>query len=435
MPMPFRRGHFLIGEIHMRKVYKNANIHGIGKADIAVADGVVEKIAADICVCGGDVVFDLNNAVVFPGFVDAHVHFREPGFSYKETVGTGSRAAARGGFTHVCTMPNLNPVPDSAEHLGVQLDIIKKDACIGVHPFGAITVGQNGGELSDMEAMTDGVIGFSDDGKGVQSAEMMKSAMVRAKKLGMVISAHCEDNSLLNGGCIHDGEYARTHSIKGICSESEWRPIRRDVEIAAQTGCAYHVCHISAKESVKLIRRAKADGVNITCETAPHYLVFNDSMLCDSGRFRMNPPIRSEEDRQALIGGICDGTVDMIATDHAPHSAEEKSRGLCGSLNGVVGIETSFAALYTHLVRKGVISLDRLIELMSYAPRARFGIAGGLAAGGRAEFTAFDLDSEFTVDTDEFLSMGKSTPFDGMKLFGRCMMTVYGDEIVWRADE
>ena len=419
----------------MRKVYKNANIHKFGKADIAVADGVVEKIAPDVCVCGNDVIYDLNNAVVFPGFVDVHVHFREPGFSYKETIKSGSRAAARGGFTHVCTMPNLNPVPDGTEGLKVQLDIIKKDACIGVHPFGAITVGQNGGKLSDMESMADFVIGFSDDGRGVQSEEMMRDAMKMAKKLGKVISAHCEDDSLLKGGCIHDGEYARAHGIKGICSESEWGPIRRDINLASQTGCAYHVCHISSKESVELIRRAKADGVNITCETAPHYLVFNDSMLCDSGRFRMNPPIRSEADRLALIGGICDGTVDMVATDHAPHSADEKSRGLCGSLNGVVGIETSFAVLYTHLVRKNIITLDRLIKLMSAAPRARFGIGGGIEVGGRAEFTVFDLDSEFTVDTDEFLSMGRSTPFDGMKLFGRCMMTVYGDEIVWRTGE
>lgn len=419
----------------MRTIYKNANIFSVGKADIAVADGVVEKIAPNIVACDGDGVVELNNYVVFPGLVDVHVHFRQPGFSYKETIKSGSMAAARGGFTHVCTMPNLNPVPDSAENLKAQLDIIKKDACIGVHPFGSITVGQNGEKLSDMKAMADSVIGFSDDGRGVQNDEIMRSAMACAKELGKVISAHCEDNSLLGGGCIHDGEYARSHGIKGICSESEWGPIRRDIELAAQTGCAYHVCHISAKESVELIRRAKTDGVNITCETAPHYLVFNDSMLCDCGRFRMNPPIRSEADRQALICAVADGTVDMIATDHAPHSADEKSKGLCGSLNGVVGIETSFSAIYTHLVKKNIISLERLVELMSYAPRKRFGIDGGLNAGERAEFAVFNLDEEYTVNPNEFASMGKSTPFEGMKLFGKCVMTVYGSRIVWRAEK
>ena len=361
---------------------------------------------------------------VFPGFCDVHVHFREPGFSYKETILTGSRAAARGGYTDVCTMPNLNPVPDSPAHLKEQQLLIDRDACIHVHPYGAITVGQKGERLADLEGMAPHCIAFSDDGKGVQSEEMMAAAMLRAKALGKMIVAHCEVNDLLRGGYIHDGAYARAHGHRGICSESEWVQIARDLELAKKTGCPYHVCHISTKESVEIIRKAKAEGVDVTCETGPHYLIMDDSDLQEDGRFKMNPPLRSAEDRQALIAGIQDGTIDMIATDHAPHSQEEKSRGLEKSAFGIVGIETAFPLLYTYLVEKGIISLEKLIELLTVNPRKRFGIP-------QDGFTVWDLNAVSTIDPKDFLSMGKATPFTGWQVHGKCMATVCGGKIAY----
>ena len=362
---------------------------------------------------------------VFPGFADVHVHLREPGFSYKETVGSGTRAASRGGYTDVCSMANLSPVPDRYETLSRQLDSIKKDAVIGVHPYGSITVEEKGECLSDMEAMAPFVAGFSDDGRGVQSADMMREAMTRAAALGKIIVAHCEDNSLLNGGYIHDGEYARLHGHKGISSESEWKQVERDIALVKETGCAYHVCHVSTKESVALIRKAKAEGVDITCETAPHYLVMNDMMLREEGRFKMNPPIRSEADRVALLEGVTDGTIDMIATDHAPHSAEEKAKGLAGSLMGVVGLETAFPVLYTALVREGILSVEKLIDLMSTNPRKRFQLPT------HGSFCVWDLNAKYTINPDHFLSMGRATPFDGMSVYGRCILTVRGGKAVW----
>ena len=365
-----------------------------------------------------------NDIYIFPGFVDVHVHLREPGFSFKETILTGSAAAANGGFTAVCTMPNLNPVPDSLSHLEKQLDIIKRDGKIQILPFGSITVGQEGLALSDMEGMAPFVAGFSDDGRGVQNGELMRAAMEKAKSLGKVICAHCEDMSLVGGGYIHDGAYAAAHGHTGIPSESEWRQIARDIELCAATGCAYHVCHVSAKESVELIRQAKKSGVNITCETAPHYLILTDDNLQEDGRFKMNPPLRSADDRAALTEGLRDGTVDMIATDHAPHTADEKSRGLRGSLMGVVGLETAFPVLYTGLVKTGKISLERLIEAMSIAPAKRFGIDNSGC------FTVFDLNESYDIDPDEFVSMGRATPFEGMEVYGRRISTVYkGEEI------
>ena len=369
-----------------------------------------------------------DGLAVFPGFCDVHVHLREPGFSYKETIETGTKACARGGYTDVCSMPNLNPVPDSKEHLEEQLKLIREQAVIGVHPYGAITVGELGEEMAALEEMAPEVIAFSDDGRGVQSEEMMREAMIRAKKLGKMIVAHCEDNALLYGGYIHDGEYAKAHGHKGICSESEWGPIARDLKLVEEIGCAYHVCHISTKESVALIREAKARGVDVTCETAPHYLLMNDSMLQEDGRFKMNPPIRSEEDRLALIEGIKDGTIDMIATDHAPHSAEEKGKGLAGSAMGVVGIETAFAAAYTGLVKTGIITLEKLVQLLSDNPRKRF----GLPVNG---YTVWDLNAEYTVDPEEFLSKGRATPLAGEKLCGSCLLTVCGDKIVYNSVE
>lgn len=369
----------------------------------------------------------LRGIAVFPGFADVHVHLREPGFSYKETIRTGSRAAARGGYGAVCTMPNLNPVPDTLAHLQQQLEIIRRDAQIQVLPYGAITMGQKGEALSDMAEMAPWVCGFSDDGRGVQSREMMKEAMLQARRLGKIIVAHCEDNRLLRGGYIHDGAYAASHGHRGICSESEWGPIARDLELVRETGCAYHVCHISTRESVELIRRAKAEGLDVSCETAPHYLLLDDSRLQEDGRFKMNPPLRSPADREALIQGVIDGTIDMIATDHAPHSAEEKGRGLEKSLMGVVGIETAFPLVYTALVKKGVISLEKLIDLMHTNPCRRFGIDLNMAEN----FTAFDLNARYTIDPAEFLSMGRSTPFAGETVFGRCRLTVSGGRIAW----
>ena len=389
--------------------------------DAAFVDGIGAAISSDTLS-----VFNSPNYAVFPGFCDVHVHFREPGFSYKETIATGSLASARGGYTAVCTMPNLNPVPDSAEHLRQQLDLIETSACIHVYPYGAITVGEKGEMLADLEDMAKDVAGFSDDGRGVQSDDMMRSAMLRAKALGKPIVAHCEVNDLLRGGYIHDGEYAAAHGHRGICSESEWAQIARDLELVKEIGVKYHVCHISTKESVDIIRKAKAAGVDVTCETGPHYLVMDDSMLEEDGRFKMNPPIRSKEDRDALIEGILDGTIDMIATDHAPHSAEEKSRGLEKSAFGIVGIETAFPILYTHFVRTGKMTMEHLMKLLVTNPRNRFGIPMG------NDFSIWDLDAEYAIDPKEFISMGKATPLAGWNVFGRCMATVCDGKVVYK---
>ena len=394
---------------------------GMGIENLITDMGVKEFLSRS-----GLSVFLSDRYVVLPGFCDVHVHFREPGFSYKETIKTGCASAARGGYTAVCTMPNLVPVPDSAEHLGEQTKIIDRDATIGVYPYAAITVGQRGEELSDMEAMCDRAIAFSDDGRGVQSDDMMREAMARAKKLGKMIVAHCEVNSLLHGGYIHDGEYARAHGHRGICSESEYAQIERDLKLAKETGCAYHVCHISAKESVALIRRAKAEGVNVTCETGPHYLVMDDSDLREEGRFKMNPPLRGREDREALVEGLLDGTIDMIATDHAPHSAEEKSRGLAGSAFGIVGLETAFPVLWTKLVKEGILTLEQLMALMVTNPRKRFGIPMG------QDFSVWDLNEQFTVNPCDFLSLGRATPFEGMSLYGVNYLTVHDGNIVYK---
>ena len=372
--------------------------------------------------------FDSPNYVIFPGFCDVHVHFREPGFSYKETIKTGSLSAARGGYTAVCTMPNLNPVPDSVENLNLQRSIIETDACIHVYPYGAITVGEKGEELADIEGMAPYVCAFSDDGRGVQADGMMREAMVRAKAQGKMIVAHCEVNDLLRGGYIHDGEYAKLHGHRGICSESEWAQVARDIELIKEIGCKYHVCHISTKETVDIIRKAKAEGVDITCETGPHYLVMNDMDLQEHGRFKMNPPIRSEEDRKALLEGILDGTIDMLATDHAPHSAEEKSRGLEKSVFGIVGLETAFPIMYTYLVKPGIMSLERLMEVMVDAPRKRFDLPLG------NDFSIWDLDAEYEVDPEEFVSMGKATTFNGWKVNGRCKATVCDGRVVYREE-
>ena len=371
-------------------------------------------------------VSNIPNLTVFPGFCDVHVHFREPGFSYKETIASGALAAARGGYTAVCTMPNLNPVPDSLDNLQQQLRLIEDTACIHVYPYGAITVGEKGEALADLEGMAPHVAGFSDDGRGVQSEEMMRTAMERAKKLGKPIVAHCEVNDLLRGGYIHDGDYAKQHGHRGICSESEWAQIDRDLKLVEEIGCAYHVCHISTKESVEIIRQAKKRGVDVTCETAPHYLVMDDRDLQEDGRFKMNPPIRSQADKEALVQGIMDGTIDMIATDHAPHSAEEKSRGLEKSAFGVVGIETAFPMMYTYCVKTGIITMERLMELLVTSPRNRFHLPLG------TDFSLWDLSAEYTIDPKDFLSMGKATPLAGWKVFGKCVATVCDGKLVYK---
>ena len=421
----------------MDYILKNAMILTGGafrSADISVAEGRIVSISGTLEAPSGVPVIDLHRAAVFPGFVDVHVHLREPGFSYKETIRTGTLAAARGGYAHVCAMPNLNPIPDSLEALNVQREIIARDAAVHVHPYGAITRGERGEALADMEAMAPYTAGFSDDGRGVQSEAMMREAMGEAKRLGKIIAAHCEDNSLLRGGYIHDGDYARSHGHRGICSESEWGQIARDLRLAEETGCAYHVCHISAKESVDLIRQAKARGVDVTCETGPHYLVFSDQDLQEDGRFKMNPPIRSREDRAALIEGLLDGTIDMIATDHAPHSAEEKGRGLEKSAMGVVGLETAFAAVYTHLVKPGILSMERLMALLNGNAVKRFGFGTPLEEGQPADLTVFDLDKPYVVDPERFQTMGRATPFAGMELYGLCLLTMINGEIVWKED-
>ena len=365
---------------------------------------------------------------VFPGFADVHVHLREPGFSYKETIASGTRAAAHGGYTAVCAMPNLNPVPDSGEHLAVQEAAIAAGAVIHVYPYGAITVGEQGETLADLAALAPRVCGFSDDGRGVQARAMMEAAMVEAKALGKVIAAHCEDNALLHGGYIHDGGYARAHGHKGICSESEWGPIARDLELAARTGCKYHVCHISTKESVELIRQAKKSGVDVTCETGPHYLVLDDSCLREDGRFKMNPPLRDRSDREALVEGLRDGTIDMIATDHAPHGAEEKARGLAKSAMGVVGIETAFPVVYTYLVKPGLVPLETVVNALTVNPRTRFGLPLG------EDFSVWDLEDRYVIDPETFLSLGRATPFAGMEVQGRNLLTVCGGKAVWQAE-
>ena len=415
----------------MRYLLQNAQLLSSGgvfrAADVLLSGGRIVSIGDRISCPADAVSIDLHKAVLFPGFVDVHVHLREPGFSYKETIRTGTLAAAHGGFAHVAAMPNLDPVPDCAAALAVQRAIIEKDALVHVHPYGAISVGEKGERLADLNGLAPGVIAFSDDGRGVQSESLMREAMMQCRRLGKILAAHCEDNSLLHGGYIHDGAYARAHGHKGISSESEWRQLERDLELVRETGCAYHMCHVSTKESVALIRRAKAQGLDVTCETAPHYLVLTEDDLREDGSFKMNPPLRTQADRDALLEGILDGTVDMMATDHAPHSAQEKAKGLAGSAMGIVGLETAFPILYTHLVRTGVLTLDKLVELMAVNPRKRFGFP--LRTD---DYAVWDLNAHYRIDPAQFCSMGKSTPFAGQTVYGRCVRNVCGGAVVWQ---
>ena len=403
----------------------------IESADVAISNGLIERIAADIQPQQDDKVYDCTGLTVMSGFVDLHVHLREPGFSAKETIATGTAAAAHGGFTTVCSMPNLAPAPDSVDNLKQQLDIIERDAVIKVLPYATITRKRIGDELVDFAALKPYVAGFSDDGTGVQSEEVMRAAMAEAAKNDAIIAAHCEVDELLRGGYIHDGEYARINGHRGICSESEWKQVERDIELVAEAGCRYHVCHISTKETVELIRQAKARGLKVTCETGPHYLTMCDMDIKEEGHFKMNPPIRSAEDRDALIAGLQDGTIDVVATDHAPHTAEEKSRGLERSAMGVVGIETSFAVIYTKLVKAGVISLEKAVDVLAEAPRKIFGLGGGLQEGEAADITVFDLEKQFTVDPSAFLSKGRSTPFEGWQLQGECCLTLVDGRVAY----
>ena len=405
------------------------------QGDILVADGKIEAIGESLVADAQTEVFNAEGCVVTYGLADVHVHLREPGYSAKETITTGTRAAARGGVTTVCSMPNLLPAPDAPETIAVEQALIDEQAVIEVLPFATISKGRERRELADIEALRQLSVGYSDDGNGIQIEELMRKAMQRISAVDGIIAAHCEDDSLLHAGYIHDGEYAHTHGHKGICSESEWGPIKRDVKLAEEENCRYHVCHISAKESVEIIREAKQSCDHISCETAPHYLVLCDADLKEEGRFKMNPPLRAAEDRAALIEGIKDGTIEVIATDHAPHTAEEKSRGLKGSMMGIVGIETSFAICYTHLVRKGVITIEKLIALMSENPRRIFRLGGAMRVGERADIAVFDITKPYTIDTNEFLSMGKATPFEGEEVYGRCMLTLFGGEKVWNENK
>ena len=402
-------------------------------SDVEVQGGIVSRVEPAVVPNSGVPVFNYSGIVV-PGLVDVHVHLREPGFSFKETMETGTAAAARGGYTAVCAMPNLNPVPDSAEHLAVELEAIRRGAKVRVYPYGSLTVGERGLEMADISAMADAAVAYSDDGRGVQDEDMMRECMRAVAATGKLLAAHCEVDSLLKGGYIHDGAYARAHGHRGICSESEWREVERDIRLAEETGCAFHVCHVSTKESVRLVREARARGVNVTAETAPHYLLLTEEDLQEDGRFKMNPPLRERADRDALIEGLLDGTIGMIATDHAPHTPEEKSRGLEKSPMGVVGLECAFPVLFTGLIEKGVVTLEKLVELMSSAPAKRFGIPGGeIEVGKPANLAVFDMDTEHTIDSSEFASMGRATPFEGWRVRGKCLMTVCAGRTVWRA--
>ena len=405
------------------------------KVDVLVADGKIEAIGESLVADAQTEIFDAEGCIVAYGLADVHVHLREPGYSAKETITTGTRAAARGGVTTVCSMPNLQPAPDAPETIAIEQQMIDEQAVIEVLPFATISKGRERRELAAIEALRPLSVGYSDDGNGIQTGELMRQAMQRIAAVDGIIAAHCEDDSLLHAGYIHDGEYAKAHGHKGICSESEWGPIKRDVELAQEENCRYHVCHISTKESVAIIRKAKQSCDHISCETAPHYLVLCDADLKEEGRFKMNPPLRAAEDREALVEGIKDGTIEVIATDHAPHTAEEKSRGLKGSMMGIVGIETSFAICYTHLVRKGVITIEKLIQLMSENPRRIFRLGGAMRVGERADIAVFDITKPYTIDSNEFLSMGKATPFEGEEVYGRCVMTLFAGEKVWRENK
>ena len=410
-------------------IFRNAMVwtqNGFEKQDAILDGGVLSFSVSQNASVSVPEMPVFSNCLILPGFCDVHVHLREPGFCYKETVASGTASAARGGFTAVCSMPNLNPVPDSKEHLQVQLDAIRQDAKVAVYPYGSLTVNEAGAVMADLDGMAPDVIAFSDDGRGVQDENMMRDLMLRAKRLGKLVVAHCEDNSLLRGGYIHDGVYAEEHNHRGICSESEWGPIARDLKLAKETGCAYHVCHISTKESVELIRAAKAEGVDVTCETAPHYLVLCDEDLCEEGRFKMNPPLRSAADRDALIEGILDGTIDMIATDHAPHSQEEKAKGLEKSAFGIVGLETAFPIMYTEFVKSGKMTLERLVDLMCLSPRRRFGITSDTG------YTVWNVEKEYSVNPDDFATLGRATPFAGRRVFGENLLTVYNGSVVYK---
>ena len=413
-------------------IFRNAMVwtqNGFVKQDAILDGGVLSFSVSQNASVSVPEMPVFSNCLILHGFCDVHVHLREPGFCYKETVASGTASAARGGFTAVCSMPNLNPVPDSKEHLQVQLDAIQKDAKVAVYPYGSLTVREEGAVMADLDGMAPDVIAFSDDGRGVQDENMMRDLMLRAKRLGKLVVAHCEDNALLRGGYIHDGVYAEEHNHRGICSESEWGPIARDLKLAKETGCAYHVCHISTKESVELIRAAKAEGVDVTCETAPHYLVLCDEDLQEDGRFKMNPPLRSAADRAALIEGILDGTIDMIATDHAPHSQEEKARGLEKSAFGIVGLETAFPIMYTEFVKPGKMTLERLVDLMCLNPRRRFGITSD------AGLTVWNIEKEYSVDPEAFATFGRATPFAGRRVCGENLLTVYNGSVVYRKNE
>lgn len=415
------------------RVYAGGSISYL---DVLIEGDRIKSLRRSIPSTEADQTVDLSGKLIVPGFADVHVHLREPGFSYKETIKSGTLAAARGGYTALCSMPNLSPAPDSPDTLAQQTDTIRRDAAVRVYPLATITAGQRGrGELVDFAALAGVAVAFSDDGRGVQDGELMREAMRRVKSVGGIIAAHCEDDSLVGGGYIHNGEYARLNGHAGIPSESEWRQVERDVRLVAETVCRYHVCHVSTRESVEIIRAAKAAGLPVTCETAPHYLALCDMDMSDEGRYKMNPPIRSAADREALIAAAADGTIDVIATDHAPHAADEKDKGLRGSAMGIVGLETAFPVIYTRLVLTGRLTLERALNMMCTSPRRIFGLPGGMAEGELADIAALDTETEYAIDSSEFLSMGRATPFEGWRVRGRSIMTIVNGDVVWRVDQ
>lgn len=405
--------------------------------DLLVKDGII--IEMNECIENTEAqVYDLAGKLVSPGLIDVHVHLREPGYERKETIETGTKAAARGGYTTIAAMANTIPVPDSMESVTYIEGLLQQSAQVRVFPYAAITLGERGQEIVDVEALSEtSILGFSDDGRGIQEAGVMYQAMQRAKAVNKPIVAHCEDDSLLFGGYLHDGEYAKANGHRGILSVSESAQIARDIMLAQATGVHYHICHISTKESVELVRFAKAQGINVTAEVSPHHLILCDTdIVNDDPNFKMNPPLRADADRIACVQGLLDGTIDVIATDHAPHHEDEKAWGIETAPFGIVGLETAFPLMYTKFVKTGKMTLKQLIDCMSTKPANIFNLPyGTLEVGAAADITIIDLDKEMEIDSSQFLSKGKNTPFNGYNVTGWPVMTLVGGRVAYKDEQ
>ena len=426
----------------MKTLIKNGQINTrknmTTPAEIWIEDGRIKAIGTGFSEAEFDEVFDAKGQLITPGLVDVHVHLREPGFTYKETIEAGTRSAARGGFTTVCAMPNLNPVPDTAEKLRQVYDIIRKDAVVKVLQYAPITENLRSEKLVDQEALVEeGAFAFTNDGVGVQTAGTMYLAMKEAAKNNKALVAHTEDESLLFGGVMHAGKKAEELGLPGILSVTESSQIARDLLLAEATGVHYHVCHVSTKESVRVIRDAKKTGIQVTAEVSPHHLILIDEDIPeDFGFWKMNPPLRGREDREALIEGLLDGTIDCIATDHAPHGLEEKSQSFMKSPFGIVGSETAFQLIYTHFVETGRFTLEQVINWLAVKPAEIFGLnAGTLTVGAPADVAVFDITQTCTIDKEDFLSKGENTPFIGWKVKGETQMTFVNGKLVWQKGE